>query len=430
MPSTSAVQSNPGGGRLRLLLDDDDDDDPTTEREETVGGRGRSVLDTDSLVDPTDRNFGIESSNLLQEYYPSCVPLSTPRRHVPTAPVGETLTPRRGGGRPMLLTCKGLSFAPSSVPRPRARSANPAMRMLQQVRASTPFMWLTPTTTQKQPMPDLAIHSLVPFDNNDESCPTTPVVVQSPPPPRKKMLDVKIPQKPQTNEDAPSTTTTMDPLPTMLLSPPRTPRKPRPSTGGPERRRMQEAVWTSSQRISTTHERRQSRSSFLERHAKPAVAPPRRPAPGTTMVVDLVDQVRRDVAFTLQTGSMRVSEEPKVVVKKVRPLRPASADATHAGSRAKPETDEWPHSTKELVQRHHELQVHIHRHRSTEPKSQAPPGKNILLKMYCVLDECKGREGKHVNRLKQKPEIPMQKTGFNRQRRTLVMGAIYPPAGS
>ncbi|RHY01773.1 hypothetical protein DYB25_003348 [Aphanomyces astaci] len=76
-------------------------------------------LDADSVIDPTDRSFGIESSNLLQEYYPKTPLMGTP--HKPThgffvlpGDVGETRQ----------------TTAPRSVqpPRARAKSAHPNNR--------------------------------------------------------------------------------------------------------------------------------------------------------------------------------------------------------------------------------------------------------------------------------------------------------------
>ncbi|KAF0753845.1 hypothetical protein AaE_005559 [Aphanomyces astaci] len=76
-------------------------------------------LDADSVIDPTDRSFGIESSNLLQEYYPKTPLMDTP--HKPThgffvlpGDVGETRQ----------------TTAPRSVqpPRARAKSAHPNNR--------------------------------------------------------------------------------------------------------------------------------------------------------------------------------------------------------------------------------------------------------------------------------------------------------------
>ncbi|RHY33577.1 hypothetical protein DYB32_001541 [Aphanomyces invadans] len=330
-------------------------------RDPDGGDAGTHHLDADSVFDPTDRRFGIESSNLLQEYYPRTHQVDPPRK--PTI---------------------DLFDLPFGLP---------------------------------SPVREMAVHLLVPFENNlDASLTTTSFTTpsSSAPPPRKASdlapPDVKS-KKPAILEPA-NTPTPRPPQRNQL----------RPSTGGTKRRPIKlnsDLVWSSSKCINT-----------LE-HRRPKVAPPL-PAkqPGTargfkqSLLVHLVPHVNSDMVLTVGQASTKVKEDALPIRTHLVPpakitletssaitpqlarhpqLRPASADATRVTS-----------TTKILTKHRRELHQRILTHRSVVERPQDVSSKNQLLKMYCVLDEY--HDGKFVKRLKQKPEIPMQKKPAHRNK--------------
>ncbi|ETV89703.1 hypothetical protein H257_00886 [Aphanomyces astaci] len=363
-------------------------------------------LDADSVIDPTDRSFGIESSNLLQEYYPKTPLMDTP--HKPThgffvlpGDVGETRQ----------------TTAPRSVqpPRARAKSAHP---------------------NNRHQVHDIAVHLLVPFettlDVSINSSNNAPPFSPTPPAPRRAgelAPPEGKPKKPPVLEPA------MIPTPRPPLK-----KQPRPSTGGPTRRITKlpdDVFWSSSKRINTLDNRRPRAAP------RPSLKPPNtKKCTRQTLFVDLVQQVRTDMVVEIGENhtSMRTQadlappsrhmappprttlEAPPAVVPQILPknpmLRPASADATRLNQ---------TRSTKMLTKRRRELHECILSHRSTAPKPHDLPVKNLLLKMYCVLDEYRGHEGQFVKRLKQKPEIPMQKKPTHKpSRRNTEAAAVTP----
>ncbi|ETW08356.1 hypothetical protein H310_00954 [Aphanomyces invadans] len=358
-------------------------------RDPDGGDAGTHHLDADSVFDPTDRRFGIESSNLLQEYYPRTHQVDPPRK--PTIDLFDL---------PFGLPSPVSSTTPRSVaPRARAKSAHPSTR------------------PQSQQVREMAVHLLVPFENNlDASLTTTSFTTPSSSalPPRKASdlapPDVKS-KKPAILEPA-------------ITPTPRPPQRNqlRPSTGGTKRRPIKlnsDLVWSSSKCINT-----------LE-HRRPKVAPPL-PAkqPGTargfkqSLLVHLVPHVNSDMVLTVGQASTKVKEDALPIRTHLVPpakitletssaitpqlarhpqLRPASADATRVTS-----------TTKILTKHRRELHQRILTHRSVVERPQDVSSKNQLLKMYCVLDEY--HDGKFVKRLKQKPEIPMQKKPAHRNK--------------
>ncbi|CAK4406553.1 unnamed protein product [Aphanomyces euteiches] len=321
---------------------------------------GDPVLDTDSLL--VDRRFGIESSMLLQEYYPRTLARS------PSDEDEQPATPDPPGFRP--------------VPRPRfvrAQSANPATRARPETRVH-----------------DVSVQSLVPFGSNQDQIPS-----------RRRLDEVKSPVYRKT--------------PRPMSQPPDL-FKTRPKSSGPTRQRLDEVVWSSSKRISTLDERRQDRI----RVRQPNVPDEEELTPETKetrrgVVLHVVHQLHTDMNVSVPAPpSVLVVETPRNAP--TQTSTPSRSSSLRAGNPFM--------MTKDLADRRHELQKRIHTHPSTVKKPTTEPVKNVLLKMYCVLDEYEqgGRDGpRYVKRFKKKPEIPMQKKVIVRLRRGATQAVSTEP---